>query len=84
MLVFNDTEEKAVEKAMAVLADMIPLEAIQPPHSPALVFSGIGNQITPTPGTERRCRHLSNPFGIRRTLLPCRQSRAGIYKSANL
>ena len=38
MLIFNDTEEKAVEKAIAALADMIPLEAIQPPHSPALVF----------------------------------------------
>ena len=36
MLTFNDTEEKAVGKAIAVLADMIPLEAIQPPHSPAL------------------------------------------------
>ena len=46
-------------------------------------FSGIGNQITPTPGTERRYRHLSHPFGIRRTLLPCRQSGAGIYKGAN-
>ena len=38
MLVFNDTEEKAVEKAIAALADMIPLEAIQPPYSPALIF----------------------------------------------
>lgn len=27
------TEEKAVEKAIAALADTIPLEAIQPPHS---------------------------------------------------
>lgn len=27
MLIFNDTEEKAVEKAIAALADMIPLEA---------------------------------------------------------
>ena len=41
MLTFNDTEEKAVEKAIAALADMIPLEAIQPPHSPALVFPGL-------------------------------------------
>ena len=41
MLTFNDTEEKAVEKAIAVLADMIPLEAIQPPHSPALIFPGL-------------------------------------------
>ena len=41
MLIFNDTEEKAVEKAIAALADMIPLEAIEPPHSPALVFPGL-------------------------------------------
>ncbi len=41
MLTFNDTEEKAVEKAIAALADMIPLEAIQPPHSPALTFPGL-------------------------------------------
>ena len=41
MLVFNDTEEKAVEKAIAALADMIPLEAIQPPYSPALIFPGL-------------------------------------------
>ena len=39
MLIFNDTEEKAVEKAIAALADMIPLEAIQPPQSlPHTVF----------------------------------------------
>ncbi len=41
VLTFNDTEEKAVEKAIAALADMIPLEAIQPPQSPALVFPGL-------------------------------------------
>ena len=41
MLTFSDTEEKAVEKAIAALADMIPLEAIQPPRSPALVFPGL-------------------------------------------
>ena len=41
MLTFNDTEEKAVEKAIAAFADMIPLEAIQPPQSPALVFPGL-------------------------------------------
>ena len=41
MLTFNDTEEKAVEKAIAALADMIPLEAIQPPQSPALIFPGL-------------------------------------------
>ena len=38
MLTFSDTEEKAVEKAIAALADMIPLEAIQPPHSPGLLY----------------------------------------------
>ena len=41
MLIFNDTEEKAVEKAIAALADMIPLETIQPPRSPALTFPGL-------------------------------------------
>ena len=41
ILTFKDTEEKAVEKAIAALADMIPLEAIQPPQSPALVFPGL-------------------------------------------
>ena len=41
MIVFNDTEEKAVEKAIAALADMIPLEAIQPTRSPALIFPGL-------------------------------------------
>ncbi|MFG6344628.1 MAG: winged helix-turn-helix domain-containing protein [Lachnospiraceae bacterium] len=41
MLTFSDTEEKAVEKVIAALADMIPLEAIQPPHSPALIFPGL-------------------------------------------
>ena len=41
MLIFNDTEEKAVEKAIAALADMIPLETMQPPHSPALTFPGL-------------------------------------------
>lgn len=39
MLIFNDTEEKAVEKALAALAGMTPLEAIQPPQSlPHTVF----------------------------------------------
>ena len=38
VLTFSDTEEKEVEKAIAALADMIPLEAIQPPYSPALIF----------------------------------------------
>ena len=41
ILTFKDTEEKAVEEAIAVLADMIPLEAIQPPHSPVLNFPGL-------------------------------------------
>ena len=41
MLTFNDTEEKAVKKAIAALDDMIPLEAIQSPQSPALVFPGL-------------------------------------------
>ena len=41
MLVFNDTEEKEVEKAIAVLANAIPLEAMQPPDSPALIFPGL-------------------------------------------
>ena len=41
MLIFNDTMEKAVEKSIGALADMIPLEAIQPPHSPALIFPGL-------------------------------------------
>lgn len=41
ILTFKDTEEKAVEKAIVALADMIPLEAIQPPHSPTLTFPGL-------------------------------------------
>ncbi len=41
MLTFNDTEEKAVEKAIAALADMIPLEVMQPPQSPAFIFPGL-------------------------------------------
>ncbi len=41
MLIFNDTEEKAVERAITALADMIPLEAMQPPHSPTLIFPGL-------------------------------------------
>ena len=45
MLTFSDTEEKAVEKVIAALADMIPLEAIQPQQSPAtsLIFNAKGN-----------------------------------------
>ena len=41
MLTFNGTREKAVKKAIAALADMIPLEAIQPPQSHTLVFPGL-------------------------------------------
>ena len=41
MLIFNDIEEKAVEKAIAALADIIPLEAIHLPHSPTLIFPGL-------------------------------------------
>ncbi|MCI9081704.1 MAG: response regulator transcription factor [Lachnospiraceae bacterium] len=41
MLTFKDAEEKAVERAITALADMIPLEVIQPPHSPALIFPGL-------------------------------------------
>ncbi len=41
ILTFKDTEEKAVERAISVLADMIPLEAIPPPHSHALIFPGL-------------------------------------------
>ena len=41
ILTFNDTEEKAVEEAIATLANMIPLEVMQPPLSPALVFPGL-------------------------------------------
>lgn len=73
MLVFNNTEEKEVEKAIADLTKIIPLEDIQPPSS-RTDFSGIGNQTTPTPGIKRRGRHKPHTFGIRRTLLPCRQS----------
>ena len=45
ILTFKDTEEKAVERAIANLADMIPLEAVQPPHSPALVFPGLETRL---------------------------------------
>ncbi len=41
MLTFSDTEEKAAEKVIAALADMIPLEAMQPPPSPVLSFPGL-------------------------------------------
>ena len=51
---------------------------------PLISFSGIGNKAAPTPGIKRRCRHIPHPFGIRLTLLSCRQSGAGIHKSTNL
>ena len=83
MLIFNDTEEKAVEKAIAALADMIPLEAMQPPHSPALTFPGLEIKLH-----QRRvlktAQTFPHPFRVRRTLLPCRQSGEGIHKGANL
>ena len=41
MLIFNDTEEKAVEKAIAALADMIPLEAMQLTPVSVLSFPGL-------------------------------------------
>ena len=34
-------KKKLVEEAIAAFADMIPLETIQPPHSPTLVFPGL-------------------------------------------
>jgi len=41
ILTFKDTEEKAAEKVIAALADMIPLEAMQPPPPPVLSFPGL-------------------------------------------
>lgn len=41
ILTFNDTEEKAIEKAIATLANIIPLEAMPLPHTPALTFPGL-------------------------------------------
>ena len=41
VLTFNDTEEKAVEKIITALADSIQIEAIQPPLTPVLSFSGL-------------------------------------------
>ena len=64
MLIFNDTEEKMVEKAIAALADMIPLEAIQPPQSPHTVFSRIVNQTAPMLSIKRRA-------GISQSFLQC-------------
>ena len=41
MLTFNGTEEKAIEKAIAALAHIIPLEAMPPPRFPTLIFPGL-------------------------------------------
>lgn len=41
MLVFNDTEEKSVEKVIAALDNIVTLEVLQPPHSPAMIFPGL-------------------------------------------
>lgn len=41
VLTFNDTEEKAVEKIIATLADSIQLEIMQPLSSPVLSFPGL-------------------------------------------
>ena len=77
MLTFNDTEEKAVEKAIAALADMIPLEAIAAAAIPRTGFSGIGNKVAPTPGIKRRGRHIPYTIRIWRTLLPLPPVRGG-------
>ena len=39
--VLGVAQESKAEKAIAALADMIPLEAMQPPHSPVLTFPGL-------------------------------------------
>lgn len=41
MLVFNDTEEKSVEKVIDALDNIVTLEVLQPPHSPAMIFPGL-------------------------------------------
>ena len=74
MLIFNDTEEKAVEKAIAALADNDTAGTMQPPHSPVLTFPGLEIKIAPTPGIKKRHRHSPHTFRVRRTLLPCHQS----------
>ena len=38
VLTFNDTEEKAAEKIVAILADSIQLEVMQPRHPPFFLF----------------------------------------------
>lgn len=51
---------------------------------PYLKRLSIGNKATPAQGIKKRGRHIPHTFGIRRILLSCRQSGAGIYKGANL
>ena len=46
MLTFNGTEEKAIEKAIAGLVHIIPLEAMPPPHFPTLSASKLNLSIT--------------------------------------
>lgn len=41
MLVFNDTEEKLVEKVITALDNIVTLKVLQPPHSPAMIFPGL-------------------------------------------
>ena len=41
ILTYNDTEEKAVEKIIASLADNIQLETVQPASTPVLSFPGL-------------------------------------------
>lgn len=84
MLIFNDTEEKAVEKAIAALADMIPLEAMQPPHSPVLTFPGLEIKLHQRRVLKNGTDIPPHTFRVRRTLLPCHQSGEGIHKGANL
>ena len=62
ILTFKDTEEKAVEEAIAALADTIPLEAGQPPHSPALIFPGLEIRL-------HQCRVLKDGADISLTRL---------------
>ena len=41
MLVFNDTEEELVEKAISALTNIVTLETTQPLYSPSLIFPGL-------------------------------------------
>ena len=87
MLIFNDTEEKAVEKAIAALADMIPLEAMQPPYSPALTFPGYNtphrHRVIKTRLTEEEYARLSPfPRSMMNYSLPLGNSQPSMGKSA--